>query len=49
MQRRQFLKGTGIGLAAAGVAAPAVAQSAPTVRWRLATTFPKSLDTLYGA
>ena len=49
MQRRQFLKGTGIGLAAAGVAAPAIAQSAPTVRWRLATTFPKSLDTLYGA
>ena len=49
MQRRQFLKGTGIGLAAASVAAPAIAQSAPTVRWRLATTFPKSLDTLYGA
>ena len=49
MQRRQFLKRTGLGLAAAGVAAPAIAQSAPSVRWRLATTFPKSLDTLYGA
>jgi TRAP-type mannitol/chloroaromatic compound transport system substrate-binding protein len=36
-------------LVAAAVAAPAIAQSAPTVRWRLATTFPKSLDTLYGA
>jgi TRAP-type mannitol/chloroaromatic compound transport system substrate-binding protein len=49
MQRRQFLKGTGVGLAAAAVAAPAIAQSAPGIRWRLATTFPKSLDTLYGA
>src|SRR5262249_4256503 len=28
---------------------PLIAQSAPTVRWRLATSFPKSLDTLYGA
>jgi hypothetical protein len=49
MERRQVLKGTGVGLVAAAVAAPAIAQSAPTVRWRLATTFPKSLDTLYGA
>ena len=48
-QRRQFLKGSGVAVAAAAVAAPAIAQSAPTVRWRLATTFPKSLDTLYGA
>jgi TRAP-type mannitol/chloroaromatic compound transport system substrate-binding protein len=30
-------------------AAVAIAQSAPTVRWHLAMTFPKSLDTLYGA
>lgn len=45
-QRRQVLKGAGVGLVAAAVA---IAQSAPTVRWHLATTFPKSLDTLYGA
>jgi TRAP-type mannitol/chloroaromatic compound transport system substrate-binding protein len=49
MQRRQFLQGAGIGLLTAAVAAPAIAQSAPTLRWRLATSFPKALDTLYGA
>jgi TRAP-type mannitol/chloroaromatic compound transport system substrate-binding protein len=49
MQRRRFLQGAGIGLATAAVAAPAIAQSAPTLRWRLATSFPKNLDTLYGA
>jgi TRAP-type mannitol/chloroaromatic compound transport system substrate-binding protein len=48
MKRRQFLKTASVGLATAGVAAPAIAQ-APTIRWRLTTTFPKSLDTLYGA
>jgi TRAP-type mannitol/chloroaromatic compound transport system substrate-binding protein len=31
------------------VSAPAIAQSAPTIKWRLTTTFPKTLDTLYGA
>ena len=48
MKRRQFLKAGGVGLAA-GLASPAIAQTAPTLRWRLTTTFPKSLDTLYGA
>jgi TRAP-type mannitol/chloroaromatic compound transport system substrate-binding protein len=48
MKRRQFIKAAGVGLATAGVASPAIAQ-APTIRWRLTTTFPKSLDTLYGA
>jgi TRAP-type mannitol/chloroaromatic compound transport system substrate-binding protein len=48
MERRVVLKSAGIaGILAAG-AAPAVhAQAA--VRWRLASSFPKSLDTLYGA
>ena len=49
MKRRQFLAGSGVGLAAGAVAAPAIAQSMPEVRWRLSSTFPKSLDTLYGA
>jgi TRAP-type mannitol/chloroaromatic compound transport system substrate-binding protein len=31
------------------VAAPAVAQSNPEVRWRLTASWPKSLDTLYGS
>ena len=48
MKRREFLKAGGVGLAASTVAAPAVAQSMPEVRWRLAASWPKSLDTLYG-
>jgi TRAP-type mannitol/chloroaromatic compound transport system substrate-binding protein len=49
MQRRRFLTGTGLGLAAgAAVAAPAIAQSQPEVKWRMASSFPKSLDAVYG-
>lgn len=48
MKRRQFLKGAGIAAAATGVAMPAIAQSAPEIKWRLTSSFPKSLDTLYG-
>ena len=48
MKRREFLKVTGVGLAASTVAAPAIAQSMPEVRWRLAASWPKALDTLYG-
>nr|WP_294863552.1 TRAP transporter substrate-binding protein [uncultured Pseudogulbenkiania sp.] len=49
MERRSFLKKAGAtGLAAAAVSAPALAADTPTVRWRLASSFPKSLDTIYG-
>lgn len=49
MKRRDFLKVTGVGLAAStAIAAPAIAQSMPEIRWRLAASWPKSLDTLYG-
>ena len=48
MKRRQFLQTAGVGLTAAAIAKPAIAQSAPTIKWRLTSSFPKSLDTLYG-
>src|SRR3984957_21213645 len=53
MQRRKFLRSAGIGAAAtattAAIAKPAIAQSSPELKWRLASSFPKSLDTLYMA
>jgi TRAP-type mannitol/chloroaromatic compound transport system substrate-binding protein len=48
MKRRQFLQVAGTGLAASTVAAPAIAQSSPELKWRLTASWPKSLDTLYG-
>ncbi len=48
MQRRSFMKKAAAGAAVATIAAPAIAQ-APQIRWRLSSSFPKSLDTLYGA
>ncbi|MSQ70545.1 MAG: ABC transporter substrate-binding protein [Betaproteobacteria bacterium] len=52
MQRRDFLTKAGLGAAAgaaATLAAPAIAQGSPTIQWRLTSSFPKSLDTIYGA
>jgi len=49
MKRRAFFKAAGGGVAASALAAPAIAQSMPEFRWRLAASWPKSLDTLYGA
>jgi TRAP-type mannitol/chloroaromatic compound transport system substrate-binding protein len=53
MERRSFLKkaavGASVGAAAGTIAAPALAQSQPTINWRLASSFPKSLDTIFGA
>src|SRR3972149_2321404 len=48
MKRRSFLKKAAAGLAVGSVAAPAIAQSQPTVNWRMAASWPKSLDTLFG-
>ena len=48
MDRRSLIKNAGIGgVLAAGIAPAVHAQAA--VRWRLASSFPKSLDTIYGA
>ena len=47
MDRRSLIKNAGIaGVLAAGVAPAVHAQTA--IRWRLASSFPKSLDTIYG-
>ena len=48
MDRRSLIKNAGIAGVLAAAAAPAVhAQAA--VRWRLASSFPKSLDTIFGS
>jgi TRAP-type mannitol/chloroaromatic compound transport system substrate-binding protein len=49
MERRSFVQGAGLaGVLAAG-AAPAIVHAQANIRWRLASSFPKSLDTIYGA
>ncbi|RUQ33042.1 MAG: ABC transporter substrate-binding protein [Candidatus Competibacteraceae bacterium] len=60
MQRRDFIKQASLGLAAAtpliaqaqsqpAAPPPAPVAGSPTIKWRLASSFPKSLDTIYGA
>lgn len=47
MKRRDFLKVSAAGAAATAVASPAIAQSSPEIKWRMTSSFPKSLDTIY--
>ena len=53
MQRRKFLSNAGSALAvgAGSISTMASAQTAalPTIKWRLTSSFPKSLDTIFGA
>src|ERR1700744_5550007 len=49
MKRREFLKAAGAGTGAVVLAKPAIAQSTPQLKWRLTSSFPRSLDTIYGA
>src|SRR5215207_6879015 len=44
MKRRDFLKVSAACAAATAVASPAIAQSSPVIKWRLTSSFPKSLD-----
>jgi len=48
MQRRSFIQHAGMAGILAAASAPAIAQAAPEVKWRLASSFPKSLDTIFG-
>jgi len=48
MKRRVFLSTAGMGSAAAMLAAPALAQGKPSISWRLTSSYPKSLETLWG-
>ncbi|MCU0819490.1 MAG: ABC transporter substrate-binding protein [Beijerinckiaceae bacterium] len=49
MRRREMLlSGLAGGVAATTLAKPAIAQSMPEVKWRLTSSFPKQLDTIFG-
>ena len=48
MHQRRHLLGAAAAATVATVSAPAIAQTQPNVRWRIASSFPKSLDTIYG-
>jgi TRAP-type mannitol/chloroaromatic compound transport system substrate-binding protein len=52
MSRRNFIKGAGAGLLAGVIPATQAAakdSALPEISWRLASSFPKSLDTIFGA
>ena len=49
MSRRNFLKGVAAAGFGGALSAPAVAQPTPTVTWRLTSSFPRTLDTIYAA
>jgi len=49
MDRRKLIASTAAAaVATATLAAPAIAQSNPEIKWRLTSSFPKSLDTIFG-
>jgi len=48
ISRRHFNR-LAAGSSAVAVASPAIAQSAPTIKWRLTSSFPRSAEALWGA
>src|SRR5689334_20656464 len=48
MDRRKLIASSAAATAAMALAAPAVAQSAPVIKWRLTSSFPRNLDTVFG-
>ena len=49
MDRRNVLKAGAVPAAALSLSPPALAQTRPKVSWRLTSSFPRNLETLYGA
>ena len=49
MDRRSLIKHAGIAGVLAAAVAPAVHAQGANVRWRMASSFPKSLDTIFGS
>ncbi len=49
MQRRSFIQKAAVGAVSGVMAAPAIVHAQTAIRWRLTSSFPKSLDTIYGA
>jgi TRAP-type mannitol/chloroaromatic compound transport system substrate-binding protein len=48
MDRRGFIRKAGIAAVVPALASPAIAQSMPELKWRMTSSFPKALDTIYG-
>ena len=49
MKRRSFLENASLSaVGGATLAAPAIIRAQPQLRWRMTSSFPKSLDTLFG-
>ncbi|MGQ4273598.1 TRAP transporter substrate-binding protein [Terrihabitans sp. B22-R8] len=48
MNRRKFIRAAALGAGSTALAAPAIAQTTPKIQWRCTSSFPKSLDTIYG-
>ncbi len=49
MDRRRFLRTAALsGAGASALAAPALAQGSESIQWRCTSSFPQSLDTIYG-
>src|SRR5262245_34776532 len=49
MSRRNFSRFAATGAAATAATAVQAQPAAPTIRWRLTSSFPKSVDALWGA
>ncbi|RYD84496.1 MAG: twin-arginine translocation signal domain-containing protein, partial [Sphingomonadales bacterium] len=52
MDRRSFIRKAGAlgagAAASATLAAPAIAETHPKINWRLTSSFPRELDTIFG-